>query len=263
MAKDKDPIDVAASIRRSIEVSPRGWRRLRFHSLRDLFDFQAWSAQRKELVDKVFAEQGILAVPTIGEAGLDDWVVLSMPTLPVRDDSRPDPRPTTEWFDHLESVDLNSEREVEVHFASPLFHALGYDDDREAAGYQFPTWEGVHTRIAEADLLYFADGRRSVDDADPLVLVECKSSDRAPDAGTGQARGYAYWIKPAYYVITNGNVLVAYNYQGGAVPDVKVLDVKRSELRVRFDEIYQVLNPKAALETRRGKAAKLTGQAPA
>src|SRR5450759_1098275 len=46
MAKPKVPEDVAASIQRSIEVSPRGSRRVRCHSLRDLFGFQAWKPNR-------------------------------------------------------------------------------------------------------------------------------------------------------------------------------------------------------------------------
>jgi hypothetical protein len=40
-----------------------------------------------------------------------------------------------------------------------------------------------------------------------------------------------YWVKPSYYVITNGDALIVYNYQSGAVPDVKVLEIRRSELR--------------------------------
>ena len=73
----------------------------------------------------------------------------------------------------------------------------------------------------------------------------------------GQVRSYAFWIKPAYYVTTDGDFLTVYNYQGGAVPDVKVLEVKRPELRERFDEIYAVLNPRAARQTRIDKIARL------
>ena len=54
-------------------------------------------------------------------------------------------------------------------------------------------------------------------------------------------------------------MIVVYNYQGGAVPDVKVLDIKRSELRERFDELYRALNPAAAKATRQAKLDKLKG----
>jgi hypothetical protein len=257
MAKPKDPEDVVASIQRSIEVSPKGSRRVRCHNLRALFGFQAWTAQRKDLVAAMLEARGIRAQPPISEAGLHDWIVLSSPVMPPCDDSSPDPRPSEEWFDHLMSVHLDSEREVEMYFASPLFHGLGYTSEHEAAGFRFDMWEGVTRRRAEADLVYFQDSHHSITDGVPLVLVEAKGSDQPPDAGTGQVRSYAFWLKPAYYVITNGDVIVAYNYQGGAVPDVKALDIKRSELRDRFDELYRVLNPTVTRTTRQAKLEKL------
>ena len=259
VAKARDPVDVVASIRRSIEVSQKGSRRVRCNTLRDLFGFDAWTAQRKERVTALLESQGIRAQPTVSEAGLHDWIVLSLPVLPEPDDSRPDPRPSQEWFDHLMSVHLDSEREVEMFFASPLFHGLGYSDEHEAAGFRFVIWEGVTHRTVEADLVYFADEHLSLEDGVPLVLVEVKRSDQPPDAGKGQARSYALWVMPAYYVTTNGAAVVVYNYQGAAVPDVKVLDFKRSSFAERFDDLYRLLNPKAAADARREKVDKLKG----
>lgn len=259
MAKKKDPQDVAASIQRSIEVSPKGSRRVRCHSLRALFGFQAWTVQRKDFVASLLEARGIRGQPPISEAGLHDWIVLSLPVMPLPNDSSPDPRPSEEWFEHLMSVQLDSEREVEMHFASPLLHGLGYTYEHEAAGFRFDMWEGVARRRVEADLVYFADAHHSLNGGVPLILVEAKGSDQPPDAGTGQAKSYAYWLKPAYYVTTNGDVVVVYNYQGGAVPDVKVLDFKRAELRERFDDLYRVLNPRAASEARQAKLDKLRG----
>jgi hypothetical protein len=54
-------------------------------------------------------------------------------------------------------------------------------------------------------------------------------------------------------------VIVVYNYQGGAVPDVKVLDIKRTDLRERFDDLYGALNPEAATAARQAKLDKLKG----
>ena len=259
MAKTRDAADVVAGIRRSIEVSRAGSRRVRCSTLRELFGFDAWTSQRKDRVTKLLEDQGIRAQPAVREAGLHDWIVMSLPVLPPPDDSRPDPRPSQEWFEHLMSVHLDSEREVEMFFASPLFHALGYSDECEAAGFQFVMWEGVTHKRVETDLVYFADERRSVEDGVPLVLVEVKGSDQLPDAGKGQARSYALCIMPAYYVTTNGDTVVVYNYQGAVVPDVKVLDFKRSQLRERFDDLYRLLNPKAAADARKAKVDKLRG----
>ena len=263
MAKHKDPEDVAATIQRSIEEGPKGSRRVRCHTLRSLFGFQAWTAQRKELITSLLEGRGIHAQPPISEADLHDWITLSMPVMPPPNNSSPDPKPSQEWFDHLTSVHLDTEREVEMYFASPLFHGLGYTSEHEAAGFRFDMYEGVAHRRVEADLVYFADDRHSLADGAPLILVEAKATDQKPDAGTGQAKSYAFWLKPAYYVTTNGDVIVVYNYQGGAVPDVKVMDMKRSELRERFDDLYRVLNPKAANDARQAKIEKAKSVKPA
>jgi hypothetical protein len=58
MAKGKEPVEVVATIRRSIEVSTRGSRRVRCVRLRDLFGIQAWSQSLKELVATLFEGQG-------------------------------------------------------------------------------------------------------------------------------------------------------------------------------------------------------------
>ena len=175
---------------------------MRCHSLRALFGFQTCTAQRKELVAQLLENRGIDGQPSVIEAGLHDWIVLSLPVMPPPDDSKADPRPSDEWFDHLMSVHLDSEREVEMYFASPLFHGLRYDSEHEAAGFRFDMWEGVTRRRVEADLVYFQDERHSLSDGAPLVIVEAKATDQPPDAGTGQVRSYAFWLKPAYYVTT-------------------------------------------------------------
>jgi hypothetical protein len=79
MPKPKDPVEVVATLKESIDASPTKSRRLLFHTIRSLFGWQAWNAQRKELVTKLLTEQGILAQPSIADAGLKDRILLSMP----------------------------------------------------------------------------------------------------------------------------------------------------------------------------------------
>lgn len=56
-------------------------------------------------------------------------------------------------------------------------------------------------------------------------------------------------MRPAYYIVTNGDLLAVWNYQG-AVPDVKMMEFKREELRDRFDELYRLLNRETVIEVR-------------
>jgi Type I restriction enzyme R protein N terminus (HSDR_N) len=210
------------------------------------------------MVSKLLDSEGIVVQPPLDEAGRDDWLVFSMPTLPEVKQQRAEPRPSDAWFAHLEQLRPGSEREVEMHFAAPLFQALGYTEEQEAARFGVTVWDGASHHRSEADLVYFATDEHDLDHGEPLVLIECKMPGKGPDVGLGQVRSYAFWIKPAYYVITDGENLAVWNYQGGAVPDVRVIEVKSGQLREWFDDLYATLNPKAALKARREKAVRLS-----
>ncbi len=262
MVMDRDPAEIVATLRRSIELGQRKSRRMRAHRFKDLFGFQAWSPARREMVGKLLSDEGIVVQPPLEQAGRDDWLVFSIPALGVRTAAPAERQPTAAWFADMAGLRLGSEREVEMHFVSPLFEQLGYCKEQEAAGFGFVMWEGVRQHHAEADLLYFATELHDVVKADPLVLVECKAVGKGPDAGLGQARSYAYWLKPAYYLVTDGDYLTVWNYQGGAVPDVQVYEARRATLNEKFDELQAVLNPQAALATRQQKIKLLSGPQP-
>ena len=251
MSKPKDPLDVVATIRESIEASPRKSRKVLFHNLRGKFGWQVWTVQRRELVTQLLKDQEILAQPSIADAGLDDWIMLSMPIITNTGTKDPVSRPDDDFFHRLMSVHLGQEREVEVKYVTRLFHALDYDDDHEAPGFGFLLHEGVSRKHVEADFVYFADGDHSMQGT-PLVLVEAKSSGHKLDDAIEQARSYANVLRPMYYTVTNGDVFMVWNYQG-AIPDVKVLEFRREELRDRFDEIYRLLNCETATEARKEK----------
>jgi hypothetical protein len=258
MPKDRNPAEVVETIRQSIEVSQRRSRRVRAHRFKELFGFQALSAQRRELIERLLADAGIVVQPALGEAGRDDWLVLSMPTLAVVPEARPDPRPSAEWFDHLQSVRPATEREVEMHFASPLFRdGLGYREEQEAAGYGIQVIQGVRREHVEADLVYFADDKHDPEKGQPLVLVECKRPGRPHDLAAGQARSYSLWVLPAYYVVTDAETVSVWDYQGAIAPDVKVMEFRQSELDRKFDDLYARLNPAAVQAARKAKIGQL------
>jgi hypothetical protein len=94
---------------------------VRAYRFKELFGYQVLNTQRRERIEQLMAEAGIEVRPSLEEAKRDDWLVMSMPVeVPVPQTS-PDPAPTPEWFAHMASVHTDTEREVEMHFASPLF----------------------------------------------------------------------------------------------------------------------------------------------
>lgn len=255
---EKDPAEVIATIARSIQVSQRGARRVRAHRFKELFGYHALSAQRRERIERLMVEAGIVVQPPLEEAGSDDWLVMSMPRLVRVPEAHPDRWPSPEWFEHMKSVRPDTEREVEMHFASPLFWELGYREEQEAAGFGIQVYQGSgRPQRVEADLLYFADERHSLDDGEPLVLVECKRLIKDPKAAAGQVRSYALWVLPAYYVITDAATVSVWDFQGAIAPDLEVLTVKQAELGDKFHDLYDRLNPEAAAAARQSKIGDL------
>ncbi len=182
---------------------------------------------------------------------------MSIPEPPVIQNTPPGPRPDSELLDYLKSVRPDTEREVEIHFVSLLFQALGYHREQEAAGFGIPAYHGGRPQHIEADLIYFADELHDLDKGQPLVLVECKRPGRPLDSAAGQVRDYALWVRPAYYVITDAQSVGVWDYQGAIGPDLKILEVKQADLADRLDDLYSYLNPAAATETRKKKIERL------
>ena len=261
MAKEKDPAEIIATIAQSIRVSQRGARRVKAHRFKELFGYQVLNAPRREKIEQLMAEAGIEVRPSLDKAGRNDWLVMSMPVnVPVAETS-PDPAPTAGWFVHMAAVRTDTEREVEMHFASPLFReGLGYREDQEAAGFSIQAARGSQPGRIEADLLYFADDKHDLKAGESLVLVECKrliKDEKELIKAAAQVRSYALWAVPAYYVITDGRIVSVWDFQGAIAPDREVLRVSQAELAESFDDLYSRLNPRAAAAARQAKVSRL------
>jgi hypothetical protein len=147
MAAEKDPAEVVRTIARSIQVSQRGARRVRARRFKELFGYQALSAQRRQRIEELLTEAGIVV------------------QLPVSA-AQPDPRPSEDWFEHMKSLRPDTEREVEMHFVAPLFRELGYLEDQEAAGFGIQVYQGSRRpQRIEADVLYFASEQHTLEEA--------------------------------------------------------------------------------------------------
>jgi hypothetical protein len=178
------------------------------------------------------AEAGIEVQPSLEDAKRDDWLVRSMPVEVVVIDVSPDPAPTPEWFAHMASVRTDTEREVEMHFASPLLReGLGYSEDQESAGLGIQWARGCRPGHVEADLLYFSSDLHDLKVGEPLVLVECKrllKDEKDLQAAVEQANSYALRAIPACYVITDGRIVSVWDLQGAIAPDREVLRVDQA-----------------------------------
>ena len=79
-----------------------------------------------------------------------------------------------------------------------------------------------------------------------MIVIETKDSRKSltPDH-SGQARGYAMWMRCAYYIITNGIETDIWLFRGAVQQDIRVLHFHRSELQ----EVWPSLAAKLARNT--------------
>ena len=75
MAGEKDPAEVVETIARSFQVSQRGARRVRAHGFKELFGYQALSAQRRERIGRLVSDAGIVVgLPWRRLTGTTGWL---------------------------------------------------------------------------------------------------------------------------------------------------------------------------------------------
>lgn len=147
----------------------------------------------------------------------------------------------------MEQRVFESEREVEYYFVVPLLEQFGYEEDDFAIGYPVQMYEGVKKVNKEVDFVLFNGAGRSKENA--LLIVEVKKSGKIiTEDAVGQARAYAMWLTPPYYLVTNGDEIRVYLFRGAVQPDVMLTTLKRTDLRQHWAMLYKILNKTAAIE---------------
>jgi Type I restriction enzyme R protein N terminus (HSDR_N) len=242
---------VADEILNAILAAPKKQRRLLSKTFWEKFDFKVRSKDRIEVVRVALVERHIRVIEPqpdqFGTEGRDSWVVLAY--YPEADWGEPvgaaeapemPARPDNSWFNVIERRIFENEREVEHYFALPLLEALGYVEQDIYVGAPVEPHEGISRRSTHVDVAVY-DGDRH-DKGNALLVVEAKSTGRkVDDDAVAQARSYALWLLVPYFLITNGNELRVYAFRGG-LQDLKVLTVRRSQLRARWGEVASLLH---------------------
>lgn len=127
------------------------------------------------------------------------------------------------------TLDIKSERDVEVKVVSPIFkNVLGYTDAEMHWSVPVRMNFGREVKTKEADLVI----KRS---QDVLVVVEAKKPTEAVFGATGQTDSYAFALGSPFSFITNGReyVLRAY-YHGNKRVDLlkgQITSVSKSNFR--------------------------------
>jgi hypothetical protein len=257
MPKNPPIADVVEEMFQSVLASPQRQRRLLSKTFWGGFGFKTRTRDRIEQVKTSLRQRSLLVnhdEEVFGTEGKNEWIVLTYvePKPPVvtsgSDPQLKDvPTPPDSWFTMMEQRNFESEREVEYYFVVPLLEQLGYEEDDFAIGYPVQMYEGVKKVHKEADFVLFNGSSRAKEDV--LIIVEAKKLGRpiTRDA-IGQARSYALWLTPAYYLVTNGDTIRLYLFRGAIGDDVPVKTFERSDMQQHWNLLHETIGKAAAIE---------------
>jgi hypothetical protein len=248
--KRKSDAEVVLEMYESVKESPSKQKRLKSSTFWTLFHVKRRAPEVVERIAKVLDMQGLkFAVKSgepFGKEKDSDWIVLT-PKVGALPPPLPPQWPSPEWFETMKTKEFESEREVEAYFISPLLEALGYEYDDIAIGYSVEMFKGVQRIKTEADFVVFNGLSRNKEDV--LLVVEAKKSDKGITVDhIGQAKSYAQELLPAYYIVSNGQQIIVFQFNAMLAPDERVMDFDRSQLRGKWEDLYNYVSKEATIK---------------
>ena len=259
MAK-KTEADVALEMYESVRQSNNKQKRLKSSTFWGLFNVKARRKTVVERIESIIDQQDLrIAVKsgaTFGEESRADWIILTLklPEPPGTSEHPPE-WPSAEWFEMMQTRLFESEREVEAFFIAPLLENLGYDYDDIVIGYSVEMFKGVRKIRTEADFVVFNGPCREKEDV--LLVIEAKKSDKGISVDhIGQAKSYAQELLPACYIVSNGQQIIVFQFNGMLAPDERVLDFDRVQLRGRWADLYNYTCKEATIQRKQWMEGK-------
>lgn len=246
---------IAQELRSSILAAKGLTKRMKVRSLLSKFGFQKRSDANTGLITEALGGAGVVINPAIIRLGddwqldIDEWIFLSSEEVLLATPSDVSVSQLTAgwnadgWFDRLESLNLRSEKEVEIKLIVPLLTRLGYSDDDRYDGMPCAASMGSRKTTYTADFALH-NVEESALKGQVLLIAEAKKEDRLKrptemQNAFRQAKSYAMWTQCRHLLVTDGRLVVAYEIlRAGLEEGTPVFSCQRQELKVRFPELF-------------------------
>jgi hypothetical protein len=259
----KSEAEVVLEICQSVEQSNEKQKRLKSSTFWRLFGVKSRQKKVVDRINQLLEEQGlkvsVKSEASLGEEKDDDWIILTLRLRPQPPPPPPIPsarKPSPEWFEMIQTRSFESEREVETYFITPLLENLGYEYSDIVMGYPVRMFRGVQKTTTEADFVVFRGPDR--DQKDVLLVIEAKKSNKGISIeNISQAKSYAHELLPACYIVTNGQEIKVYQFNGMLAPDDCVMDFDRLELKEKWQELYGYVSKEAVQKRKEWLSNKL------
>ena len=257
MATKPDASEVSVALRANVDQSSTGIKRLKIRTLLAKFGYAKRTDENTAEITRLLSAVGLTLNPPIvrfgksWEISSDDWIYLSND---VPDAPQPDPMPPTwnadGWFDRIASLDLRTEKEVEIKFIVPLLARLGYGDDDRYDGMPVPAAQGSRKTTLIIDFALFNSSLSSLC-SQPLLTVEAKREGRLAKqqeivGAHNQAKSYCLWTQCDFFMVTDSRTIQTFHIARGRLGELAPLFAcERNELPVRFGDLYARVSKEA------------------
>lgn len=244
MAK-KSFADIALDMHEAVKESNSKQRRLKSSSFWGAFRVKRRTPAVVERIGDILTKQGlrfsVKSGEVFGKENFDEWIELTI-WPPIEPPTSSEPIvPSLDWFQEMQTREFGSEREVEYYFVVPILEKLGYESGDIAIGYPVDMFEGVQRTKKEADFVLF--DRPSREKKDVLMIIEAKKGGKGITVDNiGQVKSYSRELLPACYIITNGQQIVVFQFNGMLYPDERVMDFDRSRLNEMWKDLYKYVS---------------------
>ena len=248
---------VANSIRKDVEKAITGSKRLKLRTLMAKFGCTKRSDSNTAEITRLLTFEGLSINPPIVRLGEvwgispEDWIHLSCNA--TTDQPITPPLPTWNadgWFDRIASLELRTEKEVEIKFIVPLLTRLGYGEDDRYDGMPVPAANGSRGTTLVLDFALFNSSLESLRNQ-PLLTVEAKregrlSKQRELVSAHNQAKSYCLWTQCDFFMVTDSRILQVFHIARGRIGELAPLFAcERNELPVRFNDLYARVSKEA------------------
>ncbi len=249
--------EVVLEMYQSVMQSHVKQKRLKSSTFWKLFKIKSRKKPVVENIAHLVNEQGlnikVKSGAKFGEEDKNDWIILTLKIFPPLVKSFVEStviEPENSWFETIINRIFETEREVETYFITPILDKLGYNYDDICIGYTLEMFRGVKKTKAEADFVIFhGESREKID---VLLIVEAKSANKGININhIGQARSYAQELLPSNYIISNGEQIIVYQFNGSLIPDEKLMEFDRTDLKDKWSEFYSYVNKEATIQRKK------------
>ena len=260
----KSYADIALDMYEAVKESNNKQKRLKSSTFWDAFRVGRRTPPVIERILCILTEQrlkvSVKSGEVFGKENYDDWIELTIwpPTEPS-DPPHSTILPSPEWFQKMQTREFGSEREVEYNFIIPLLEKLGYDENDIAIGYPVNMFEGVQRTTKEADFVLFNGPTRERKDI--LLIIEAKKGGKGITVDyIWQVKSYSRELLPACYIITNGQQIIVFQFNGMLYQDERVMDFDRSMLNDMWKDLYKYISKESTIKRKSWMREKFQNQ---